>query len=80
MDEQEYKDYKKLVERKRKLIVKNQNELQKLLNLCPHLEIQYNSKYYPGGYDYKAETHEWNECKLCKKKSEITITTHAFYS
>lgn len=74
-----YADFKKIVERKRKLIDKHQKHLVKLLDQCPHLELEQLEQYFPGGYLSTAHTEYWNQCKLCGKRSETTTESHNWY-
>jgi len=37
------------------------------------------SQYYKGGYDYKAETIYWQECKICGHKQNQTVKQHSWY-
>lgn len=50
--------------------------LDKLQELCPHLEVDHDSEYSSGGYDYVAETrHTWH-CALCKKLIKHETISH----
>lgn len=75
----EYIEYKKSVERKRKLVSKHQQELDELLSKCPHEEIVHMKKYVPGGYLNTDYTRHWNECTLCHERSPETIENHGSY-
>lgn len=75
----DYKDYKKLVIRKKKHLDKIKNEFSELLKECPHEELEMKSVYYDGSYYDKAITTHFNQCKLCGKTIEVKTDTHSWY-
>lgn len=70
---------RKVVARKQALADKQRDILEDMLTNCPHEEIESKSSYFSGSYYDKASTDYWNECKLCRNRSEITTEMHSYY-
>jgi hypothetical protein len=82
----EYIEFKKTVEKQRKVIARKQklvdaqrDILKGMLVNCPHEEIESKESYYSGSYYDKASTDRWNECKLCGSRSEKKTEMHSYY-
>lgn len=76
--------YKQLIEHKRSRISRLQEDLNETLESCPHEEdgeswLEEKSSYFGGSYYDAAYTDYWVQCKVCKKRSEITTVNHGGY-
>lgn len=75
----EYVALKAAVEKKKKLLAKHSADLKKLLNKCPHEELELKESYFEGSYYDKASTDRWYQCKLCGERGPVTTETHSWY-
>jgi len=53
-------------------------DLAVLLKQCTHDERTPMSSYADGGYDYRAESITWDQCKLCENESNVKIRYGSF--
>lgn len=84
MNELEFQELLKKIERKQKVCAKHNNELSELLDIrngnCPHTEVEQKSYYNGGGYDYTSYTEYWAVCKCCGASSERVRKDHGSYA
>lgn len=82
----EYEEFKKKVEKQRKVVARKQllvNKqiaiLNELLKECQHEEIEPKEDYVPGTYLDTAYSEYWNQCSLCGARSEKIRKSHGWY-
>ena len=82
----EYIEFKKQVEKQRKIIArkdaladKQRAILKELITNCPHEEVVEKDSYYSGSYYEKAYTEYWQQCTLCGKRGEKNTVMHSYY-
>ena len=75
----DFEQFKKQVEQKRKLIARHTADLKTLLLHCTHEEVTEKSKYFPGSYYDTAHTEYWNECVVCHKTFNKHYSDHGYY-
>lgn len=74
-----YLELKAKIEKKKQLISKHMEEMNKLLEKCPHEELELKEYYFEGSYNDKAYTDTWYQCKLCGQKGPVTTEMHSWY-
>lgn len=82
----EYVEFKKQVEKQRKVIARKQvladkqrAILKEMLVNCQHEEIEQKESYDSGSYYDKASTTRWMECKLCGERGPKTTEQLSYY-
>ena len=75
----EVEKQRKVIARKQALVDKQQAILKKMLENCPHEEVEVKSSYFSGSYYDKAHTTYGNQCTLCKACGPKTTETHSYY-